>query len=54
MTIEAIEQAAKTIIESTYDYETALQKRDTKKIEQTRSYMLKICSNIKRILQEEK
>ena len=31
MTVESIEQAAKTIIQSTYEYETALQKKDKKK-----------------------
>lgn len=53
MTIEAIEQAAKTIVESAYEYETALQKKDKKKAEQTRSYMIKICNKIKKLAKEE-
>lgn len=54
MTTEAIEQAAKTIVESSYEYETALQKKDKKKVEQTKSYILKICNNIKRLVKEER
>jgi len=54
MSLEAIQQSAKTIVESTYDYETALQRKDDKKIKQTRDYMLKICDNIKRLILEEK
>jgi len=54
MTTEAIEQAAKTIVESSYEYETALQKKDRKKVEQTKSYILKICNNIKKLLKEER
>ena len=38
MTIEAIEQAAKTIVESAYEYETALQKKDKKTSEQKKQY----------------
>ena len=54
MTLEAIEQAAKTIVESAYEYETALQKKDKKKAEQIKSYIIKICNNIKRLAKEEK
>lgn len=54
MSLEAIQQSAKTIVESTYDYETALQRKDDKKTKQTRDYMLKICDNIKRLILEEK
>lgn len=54
MTAEAIEQATKTIIESAYEYETALQKKDNKKIKQTKEYMLKLCNNIKKWVEEEK
>ena len=54
MTLEAIEQAAKTIVESTYEYETALQKKDKKKAEQTKNYLIKICNNIKKLVKEEK
>jgi len=54
MTLEAIEQAAKTIVESAYEYETALEKKDKKKSEQTKKYMLKICNNIKKLVNQEK
>ncbi len=54
MSLEAIQQSAKTIVESTYDYETALQRKDDKKTKQMRDYMLKICDNIKRLILEEK
>jgi predicted KAP-like P-loop ATPase len=54
MSLEAIQQSAKTIVESAYDYETALQRKDDKKTKQTRDYMLKICDNIKRLILEEK
>jgi len=54
MTIEAISQAAKTIIESSYDYETALQDNDFVRAEQSKRYMLKICESIKRLVEEEK
>lgn len=54
MSLEAIQQSAKTIIESTYEYETAVQKKDKRKMRQTRDYMLKICDNIKRLVKEEK
>lgn len=54
MTTEAIEQAAKTIVESAYEYETALQEKNKKKTEQTKSYILKICDNLKSLLKEEK
>ena len=54
MAIESIEQAAKTIVESAYEYETALQNKDKKKAEQTKAYILKICSNIKKLVKEEK
>lgn len=54
MTLEAIQQSAKTIIESTYGYETALQRKNMKKVMQTQDYMLKICCNIKRLIQEER
>ena len=54
MTLEAIQQSAKTIIESTYEYETALQKKNDKKAERAREYMLKVCSNLKRMIQEER
>lgn len=51
---EAIEQAAKTIVESAYEYEAALEKKDKKKAEQTKNYILKICDNIKKLVEEEK
>lgn len=54
MTIEAIEQASKTIVESAYEYETALKKKDKKKSEQTKNYILKICKNIKKLVEEER
>lgn len=54
MTLEAIEQAAKTIVESDYEYETALQKKDKKKAEQAKNYIIKICDNIKRLVEEER
>jgi len=54
MSLEAIQQSAKTIIESSYDYETALEIKDDQKTKQTRDYMLKICDNIKRLILEEK
>ncbi|MDP2907149.1 MAG: hypothetical protein Q8O03_04370 [Nanoarchaeota archaeon] len=52
--MEAIQQSARTIVESTYDYETAIEKKDDRKTKQTRAYMLKICDNIKRLILEEK
>lgn len=54
MTTEAIEQAAKTIVESAYEYESALQKKDKKKAEQTKKYIIKFCDNIKKIVKEER
>ncbi len=54
MTPEAIEQAAKTIVESAYQYETALRKKDKKKAEQTKTYIIKICKNIKKLVEEER
>lgn len=54
MTIEAIEQAAKTIVQSAYEYETALENEDKKKSEQAKNYILKICVNIKRLVEEER
>ncbi|MDP2908443.1 MAG: hypothetical protein Q8N77_01415 [Nanoarchaeota archaeon] len=54
MTTEAIEQAAKTIIEIAYEYETALQQKDKKKAEQTKAYILKVCDNLKRTAKEER
>lgn len=54
MTTEAIEQAAKTIVESSYEYETALEKKDKKKAEKTKDYIIKICNNIKKLAEEEK
>lgn len=54
MSLEAIQQSAKTIIESSYDYETAVERKDDRKIRRTRDYMLKICDNIKRLIQEER
>lgn len=54
MTTEAIEQAAKTIIEIAYEYETALQQKDKKKAEQTKAYILKVCDSLKRTAKEER
>lgn len=54
MSLEAIEQATKTVIESMYEYETALQKKDKRKTKQTQDYILKICDNIKRLVREER
>lgn len=54
MTIEVIEQAAKTIVQSAYEYETALKNNDKKKLEQTKNYMLKICHNINILVEEER
>ena len=54
MTVEAIEQASKTIVESAYEYETALRKKDRKKAEQTKKYIIKICDNIKKLIEEER
>ncbi|MBU4501810.1 MAG: hypothetical protein KKA79_04405 [Nanoarchaeota archaeon] len=54
MTIEAIEQAAKTIVESAYEYETALQKKDKKTSDEKKKYILQICNNLKKLVKEEK
>lgn len=54
MSLEAIEQATKTVIESMYEYETALQKKDKRKTKQTQDYILKICDNIRRLVREER
>lgn len=54
MSLEAVQQSAKTIVESMYDYETAMRSKDDKKTKQTRDYLLKICDNMKRLIQEEK
>lgn len=54
MTIEGIEQAAKTIVESAYEYESALEKKDKKQIEKTRRYLLDLCKNVQKMVEEEK
>lgn len=54
MTIEGIEQAAKTIIESAYEYENALEKKDKKQIEKIRKYLLDLCKNMQSMVEEEK
>ena len=54
MILEAIEQSAKTIVESSYEYDIALQKRNRKKAAQTKNYIIKVCNNIKKLVEKEK
>ncbi len=54
MSLEAIQQATKTIIESSYEYETDLQRKNERKARRTQDYMLKICDNIKKLIREER
>ncbi len=49
MVIGSIKQAAKTLVESAYEYETALEENDTNKAVRIKRYMLKLCKNIKKM-----